>query len=62
MSDKPRLTIYRTGDAGPSVTEEPNPHSARMQWMADLVCAIMRAEADRGPLSTAAKPLAGTRV
>jgi hypothetical protein len=41
MSDKPRLIIHRTGDAGPSVDEEPNPLRTRMQWMADLVSAIM---------------------
>ena len=32
------------GDAGPSVTHTP---SARMRWMADLVCAILDAETDR---------------
>ena len=41
MSDKPRLIIHRTGDAGPSVDEKPNPLRTRMQWMADLVSAIM---------------------
>ena len=34
------------GDAGPSVTAPLLP-SARMQWMADLVCAILDAETDR---------------
>ena len=33
-------------DAGPSVTS-PTPPNARMQWMADLVCAILDAETDR---------------
>jgi hypothetical protein len=33
------------GDAGPSVTNPPP--NARMQWMADLVCAILDAETDR---------------
>jgi hypothetical protein len=55
MSDKLRLTIYRTGDAGPSVDKEPTPLNARMQWMADLVCAIMDAKTDRRPLSATAK-------
>jgi hypothetical protein len=62
MSDKPRLIIHRTGDAGPSVDEKPNPLRTRMQWMADLVSAIMSAEADRRPLSTAAKRPDGTTV
>ena len=34
------------GDAGPSVTA-PLPPSARMRWMADLVCAILDAETDK---------------
>jgi hypothetical protein len=38
--------IGPNGDAGPSVTT-PLPPSARMRWMADLVCAILDAETDR---------------
>ena len=53
MSDKLRLIIDRSGDV---VDKQPTPLNARMQWMADLVCAIMSAEADRRPLSATAKP------
>ncbi len=53
MSDKTSLTAGRDPDAGPSVHQEPavspNP---RLQWMADLVCAILSAERDRRPLSS----------
>jgi hypothetical protein len=62
MSDKPRLIIDRTRDDGPSVDKEPTPLNARMQWMADLVCAIMSAETDRRPLSETAKPPSGTQA
>jgi hypothetical protein len=47
MSDKISLIVGRKGDAGPSVSEDPPPLTARMQWMADLVCAILSAETDR---------------
>ena len=46
MSDKISATLDPTGDAGPSV-KDPTPLNARMQWMADLVCAILSADTDR---------------
>jgi hypothetical protein len=60
MSDMISLITDRTTDAGPSVDKEPTPLNARLQWMADLVCAILSAEADKRPLSAAAKRVSGT--
>jgi hypothetical protein len=59
MSDKLRLIIDRSGDAG---DKQSTPLNARMQWMADLVCAIMSAETDRRPLSATAKRTSGTQA
>jgi hypothetical protein len=52
MSDKISLTVGGKTDAGPSVDNEPISPNARMQWMADLVCAILNAETDRRPMSS----------
>jgi hypothetical protein len=41
MSDK--INDNKKGNAG-SRDEEPTPTKARLQWMADLVCAILDAE------------------
>ena len=44
MSDKiVTLNDHRKGNAG-SRDEEPTPTKARLQWMADLVCAVLDAE------------------
>ncbi len=51
MSEKMSLIIGGKGD-GPSAGKEPISPNARMQWMADLVCAILSAETDRRPMSS----------
>jgi hypothetical protein len=47
MSEKINAIVEPKGDAGPSVDYDRMPTNARMQWMADLVCAILNAETDR---------------
>jgi hypothetical protein len=36
------------GYAGPARDLEPTPITARLQWVADLVCAILNAETSKG--------------
>jgi hypothetical protein len=52
MSEKTSLTTGKQQDAGPSVRKQSAPPNARMQWMADLVSAILSAETDRKSLSS----------
>jgi hypothetical protein len=47
MSENINASVEPKGDAGPSVNHDRMPPNARMQWMADLVCAILDAETDR---------------
>jgi hypothetical protein len=47
MSEKIEAFVGPKGDAGPSVDYDRMSPNARMQWMADLVCAILDAETDR---------------
>ena len=68
MSDKLSLIVGSKGDAGPSVDKAPLPLplNARMQWMADLVCAILSAESDRkatvlGAMDASSRHVAGTK-
>ena len=45
MSDKViTLNDHTNGHAGRSRDQEPIPINARLQWVADLVCAILDAE------------------
>jgi len=44
MSDKFTTLNYPNGQAGRGSDQEPTPITARLQWMADLVCAILNAE------------------
>jgi hypothetical protein len=52
VSEKTSLITGKQQEAGPSIRKQSAPTNARMQWMADLVCAILSAEADRRPLSS----------
>ena len=56
MSDKIiTLNDQKRGNAG-SRDEEPTPTKARLQWMADLVCAILHAETIKRSSSTVKRP------
>jgi hypothetical protein len=49
MSDKIiTLNDHTKGHAGRSRDQEPIPINARLQWVADLVCAILDAESHPG--------------
>jgi hypothetical protein len=55
MSEKTSLTTGKQQDAGLSVGKQSAPPNSRMQWMADLVSAILNAETDRKSLSSSTK-------
>ena len=56
MSDKIiTLNDQKRGNAG-SRDEEPTPTKARLQWMADLVCAILDAETIKRSSSMVKRP------
>ncbi|TMJ92326.1 MAG: hypothetical protein E6G77_25565 [Alphaproteobacteria bacterium] len=44
MSDKITTLNDPKGQAGRGSDQEPTPSNARLQWVADLVCAILNAE------------------
>jgi hypothetical protein len=44
MSDKITTLNDPKGHAGRSSDQEPTPINAKLQWVADLVCAILNAE------------------
>jgi hypothetical protein len=44
MSDKITTLNDPKGHAGRGSDQEPTPINARLQWVADLVCAILNAE------------------
>ena len=57
MSDKIiTLNDHAKGHAGRSRDQEPIPINARLQWVADLVCAILDAENIKRSSSTATRP------
>ena len=56
MSDKIiTLNDHTKGHAGRSRDQEPIPINARLQWVADLVCAILNAERVKRPSAVVVK-------
>jgi hypothetical protein len=54
MSDK--VITLRTAQAQRSRDQDGRLINARLQWMADLVCAILNAENSKSPAATVKKP------
>jgi hypothetical protein len=44
MSDEITTLNYPKGHNGPGSDQGPTPINARLQWVADLVCALLNAE------------------
>ncbi len=56
MSDKITTLNEPKGYTGHSKDQEPIPINARLQWVADLVCAILNAENIKRSSSMSKKP------
>jgi hypothetical protein len=56
MSDKITTLNDPKGHAGGGSDQETTPVTARLQWVADLVCAIMNAESIKSSSSMVKRP------
>ena len=56
MSDKITTLNDPKGQAGRGSDQEPTPINARLQWVADLVCAILNAENAKRASSIVKRP------
>jgi hypothetical protein len=57
MSDKITTLSEPKGYTRPSNDQEPTPTNVRLQWLADLVCAILNAENTKRSFSIVKRPL-----
>jgi len=56
MSDKIATLNEPKGHTGPDKDQEPTQINARLQWVADLVCAILNAESIKRASSMPKRP------